>query len=684
LIHLDFEFNKVTHEKVNLVCCCVYDELSNTSLDFWLHKSPEEYARLKNYIETNKDRIFVAYGVSAEARSFYALDIDPYYYKWVDQFLEWRCLTNHNDELNWGHQLVNGVVKYVKKPVEKWKQVEGEDNSGFKHTHSLAEATYKLLKEVRDTEHKTKIRDLIISAPEDFTEEEKICILDYCREDVLYLPKMLNKMVLEYKKLLGTDFNKKELLEEMLLRGKYSALTGVRESIGYPIDYKAVLNFSKQVSAILDDCHRDINRQFPDIMPFKYNKPKQSFSWNQIATKLWLQKNVDTKAWMKTEKGQLSLSLDAWQKRYSYSHDYPEGNFPAQMIRFLKLKQSLNGFMPGGKKNFWDAVGPDQRVRPYMNHYGSQTSRSQPGSTSYLLLKPAWQRAMLLPKKGKAITSIDYGSEEYFISALWYNDRNMIDSYLSGDVYLAFAKEAAIVPKNATKESHKYERDLCKRTVLAISYLMSKYGLADALTDDTGKKHTPDEAQEYIDSFYEVYGDFKQGMEDFYNDYLQGGFAKLSDGWYLWGGNDNKRSVSNWPIQGLGAVIMRKADMLCYEKGLKVVCTLHDALYIEHDWDDLSAVDTLRECMLEAFASEFPHDYETAKQIRLDPFTWGPDYPAPKIEIDSKGKNKRIYETRVTPGGMEIEVGDLYADERAITDYEKFSKYFYDREEDEL
>jgi hypothetical protein len=686
---MDFEFNSTNEEKVNLVCCATYDDRTHERNKWWLLNDEEEKERLSKYVKI-KGNLLYAWAVVAEARSLYSLGMDPTHFPWIDGFLEYKCLSNHSDELNYGKQLVNGVIKSTRKPLPKWeRKSEADSSGGFKPTHSLAEATYKLTGQVRDTEHKTLMRDIILSCDDDLILENKDAIMDYCMEDVEYLPTLHREMVLLYKKRLGRDYDSKDLLGEMCKRGRYAALTGIRESRGYPIDYDKAKNFSDQVPSIIDDCQRDINRQFPDIVPFKYIRRENRFGWNQKATRRWLMANgFSLENWILTDSGikrqreakaakkkfdetdYLSLSLDAWKKHFDYTHSYPEGNFGAQMVRYLKLKQSLNGFDSNPtkkRKSLWDSVGKDKRVRPYMGIYNSQSSRSQPPSTSYLLLKPAWQRALLVPAPGKCITSIDYGSEEFFISALYSDDKKMIEAYLSGDVYLAFAKEAGMAPKNATKASHKAERDACKAAVLGISYLMSKYGLAHKLTNDTGREYTVDEAQEYIDSFKEAYPDFASFQEDYMYDYGIDEYAKLDDGWYIWGDNENHRSVTNFPIQGLGAVIMREADWLAHKAGLHVPCTLHDALYIEHDYGDWEAIDKLTECMREGFAKFFPTNYETARKIKLDPYTWGPDLP----------KNSEI----ITPGGLKVGCSDVYIDERAVSEYDKFSKFFNQGEE---
>jgi hypothetical protein len=193
---------------------------------------------------------------------------------------------------------------------------------------------------------------------------------------------------------------------------------------------------------------------------------------------------------------------------------------------------------------------------------------------------------------------------------------------------------------------------------------MSKYGLANKLTQDTGKIVTVEEAQELINNFYEVYADFKEWQDGLIREYQNKeiDYIKLSDGWYCFGDNPNARSVGNVPVQGEGSCVMRKADFLCHEKGLYAPFTLHDALYIEIDHDDLAAIDTFIECMRDAFVYFFPNHKEAASQVRLDVYAWSKSY-----EEDS---------VLTTPKGNKIDCSNIYVDERSEKEYAQFSKYF--------
>jgi len=589
------------------------------------------------------------------------MGLDPLEFKWIDLFLEYRCLTNHNDELGYGKQLVDGKVKYTERPKPKYLRTEEDVGNGFKPTHSLVEATYKLLGEIRNSEHKNKMRDIIINSPS-FTDEERKAIIDYCEEDVVLLPSLFRKCREWYRKLLGYD--SKTLLEEMELRGRYAAHTAIMESNGYPIDVEKTRNFSKSVDSILEDCQREINSLFPQLKPFKWNTLNQKFRWDQKLTRDWISKNHEVERWMKTDKGELSLSLEAFEKFYSYSHDYPKDILGAQFVRYLKLKQSLYGFSQSkNRKGFWDYFSKvDGRVRAYFNIYGAQSSRSQPGASGFMFLKPAWMRALVIPPEGKAMAGIDYGSQEFFIAGLVTEDQNMIDAYLSGDVYLAFGKQIGMIPKDGTKETHKFQRNLCKAAVLGISFGMTCIGLSAKLTADTGKEVTEEEAQEFIDAFYDAYPNLKEWQDSLEQSYLDGEPIKLPCGWYHWCDNDNMRSVKNVPIQGFGASVMRRAVDIAVKNGCQISFTLHDAIYIEYPIDKPEMVKVLNDAMIEGFAYYFRGRYhELAKKIKLDPFAWSRNY-----EPDSE----------IVVGDYKFPASNLYLDDRALNDYQKFSKYF--------
>jgi DNA polymerase I len=311
-----------------------------------------------------------------------------------------------------------------------------------------------------------------------------------------------------------------------------------------------------------------------------------------------------------------------------------------------------------------DFVGSDDRCRAYLNPYGSQTGRYQPKATQFIFLKSAWTRGIVQPTPGKVIVGIDYGSQEFLLQGLLGKDKAMLKAYQSGDVYLYFAKLAGAVPWEGTKKEYPEERNLFKAVTLAMGYGMGVPALAMTLSQRLGREVLEVEAKEYKDLFqttYPDYADFAHNLK--YVDYPQDEMLRVKDGWTMFGDNMNSLSVGNFPLQGAGAVIARKAIALCQDAGLNVIFPLHDALYVELDIGDWDKIDLICEKMIEACAAAFEEPLDTiAKElIRLDIDVWGPELEEGEM---------------TTPMGNNCTIKKIYIDPRGKAEYEKYSKYF--------
>lgn len=673
-VYVDFEFNGTAERDLNLVCCSttvIFDGGGEEKKDWWLQHCMFSQEMLKHYLHGHRNKTFFSWSVEAEARSMLALGLDVLKFNFIDLYFEYRMLQNHNWDLLHGDQLIDGKVKKTHPYGEKGKA-------------NLSAATYKLLNIIIDTDEKNAMRDIIIRGNAEEIEADKDAIMLYCRHDTDHLPSLAAAILAYYPKVIPKK-HLDSLADEAILRGNYAARTAKMMEIGYPVNVEWLNNFAGNVPSVIETCQRNINSQFSEEWkPFRWNKKEQRFSLNEGVVKQWIKVKHGRKTgtldsrgrdiyevdWELTKTGDISLALDSWTKKYHYTHDYPENNMGAQMVRFLKLKQAMNGFNPNAEKSIFQNLGSDGRIRPYFNPYGAQSSRTQPGSTAFIFLKPAWMRSLVQPPKGKAIGDYDYSSEEFLLSALCSRDQKMLDAYKSGDVYLAFGKMIGWIPQDGTKQSHKFERDVCKSLVLGLSYLMTKYGLAHKLTEDTGKLFTEDEAQELVKQFEETFQDFADWRTELIATYGDEGHIRLPCGWFMFGDNDNFRSVGNVPIQGLGSCIMRKAVCLAQDAGLKVIFTLHDAIYIEYDTEDYAALDTLKRCMEEAFVFYFEGEMkEAAKMVRVDGNTWSPDYEEGEI---------------LTPFGDKVPCSNIFIDPRAIREYGLYNRYMREGLGDDL
>ena len=650
---VDFEFNKVTEAKLNLVCCAIL--VDGEIHKFWLHKDDtNSLERLNQFINNLNDEgyIFVGFATEAEASSFISMGLNPVMFKWIDLHIEVKMLYNHNMALSTGKHLVDGKVIWIK-PF-----------SGVKPKTNLASSLYKFCGVMIDTEHKEEMRKLIISEPEDFTEQEQNSIMEYCASDVKYLPQLFEAIQKNLVKFIPRSLQA-NLPKEMLWRGEYSARTAIMVRHGTPINMEWARNLADNVPLVLTECIQDINSQF-DSHPFRFDKKECRYIMDTKMLRSWVETLPFKNQWKLTDNKQYSLALEAFEDHFHFRHEFPRGNLGAQMVRYLKLKQSLSSFnFKDGQKEstFFDYIGSDNYSRPYMNHYGAQSSRTQPKSSGFLFLKSAWMRSICQPPKGYAIGGIDYSSQEFLLSAVCSQDQKMIDAYKGGDVYLYYGKGIGLIPPEGTKKTHGAERDLCKSTVLGLSYLMTKVGLSKKLTADTGRFVSEDEADDLVNKFDALFNVFSSWRGDVISHYETAGYLRLPDGFFMFKDNPSFRSAANMPLQGAGAAIMRKAVQLAQDKGLKIIFTLHDAIYLMSKQENiLTDMDILRDCMKEAFCFYFTGKAkEDASIIRLDGKIWGPD----------------CYEGEVvTNTGFSIESSKIHVDKRSQEEYNRFSKYF--------
>lgn len=691
---IDFEYNESNEKYLNLVCssASVVDKNFNKldSKNIWMYNRPSGKAKLQEYIDEVTKKYgrpsVVCWSANAEGRSFIAAEINPRDHLWIDLQAEYKMLLNHWHKYMYGEQIISGKLVTTMPPSEKFQMTEDEQKKAYanKPQSNLVSAVFKLLGERIDSEHKDYMRDIIIRNDKDEILSNKQEILEYCESDIKYLPMMLKEILDIYKKVnshLGIDINRKEIF----WRGRSVVNTAIMENNGYPVKFEWAKNFTKNVPAMQLAICEDIQSQFPEGEgPFAFDGPKAKANNGYLTDlvtprrrikywKEWIKQNCNTKKWLKTgtknkitgEYG-LSTSYEAWNRYFNVPrHSHERGNFPHQVVRYLNFNKNLNGFLPAkkGKAKFIDFFGEDERVRGYLNSYGSQSARWQPKAVSFLFLKSAHLRSMCVPKPGRFVLGIDYSQQEFLISALLSGDENMIEAYKTGDVYLHTAKLAGAVPWDGKKSDYKKERDIYKAVTLAISYMMSCYGLSDTLSESLKRVVDHDEAQDFIDAFYEAFPDFSTFMEEqVVNAYESKQYMKLADGWVMFGDNNNFRSYGNCPIQGMGSCILRKALDSTIAEGLTPIFPLHDALYIEADIKDRDAViKKFTKIMKQSFAYYFKDKEMVENIIRTDANIWGPDCENETLMV----------------GDIEVKSQDIYVDERSVEEYERFKKYMF-------
>ena len=194
-------------------------------------------------------------------------------------------------------------------------------------------------------------------------------------------------------------------------------------------------------------------------------------------------------------------------------------------------------------------------------------------------------RSLIRPRPGRSIAYIDYVQQEFGIAAALSSDAAMMEAYQSGDAYLAFAKQAGSAPPDATKATHGDTRQLFKVVSLGVQYGMGQATLARSLAVTEAR------ARELLRLHRETYPTYWKWSQAAIDHAMLYGSIHTVFGWNLHVGLDpNSRSLSNFPVQGNGAEILRLACSRLTEAGVEACALIHDAVLIEADSDKIDDV----------------------------------------------------------------------------------------------
>lgn len=692
MVFLDFEFNGVSERQLNLICVSVTYKGHTNSL--WLEGDEVAKNRFRSFIEAHKHETFVAYNVIAEGHSLASLGFDPLSFRWVDLYLEYTMLQNCNNKFLYGRQLKKGQ-EIVTEPKPRWyKELEEEINGWedgkelskkLKEKHlgryaegeaNLVACIYKLLNIVTDSEHKTKMRRLIIAGGP-FSEEDKVNILKYCDSDTKLLPDLYKEIVAKQKEPEVTD-------EERYFRGRVGAICAKITAEGYPVDVEKVKIFQENLPIAIFDLCETINKTTNTSL-FVWKPNRDVFQLNKSV----LQNEIDSRfkdVWPKTATGKYKLDSDTFDQMLGVKHAYNPKDVLEQYVRYTHFNSSTSSMKKQeGEGNFLSACGKDDRIRPWLGPYGAQSARFTPGAKHFLFLKSAWMRALCVPKKGKVIIGMDYSQQEFLLQGCISLDEKIYETYSFGDIYEDFGRKTGIVTEERGSELFKIQRSAAKAAVLGMGYGMQKHSLSRKITKDTkdAMVTTPEKAQEIINSYYSLYSTYKKYKETVLRDYKLKGYLKLKDGWVMYGDNPSDLSVLNVPIQGMGSCILRKALELCYYNDLVPIIPLHDALYIESDLENLETdISKLHKVMKEASGFYFEGTAkEWASSVRVDAEVWGPDIEPNLIWNESKKQYQNI---PIKIQGIKVLKQNLHVDERSETEYESYKKYFEVKTKEEI
>src|SRR5262249_30503423 len=138
-----------------------------------------------------------------------------------------------------------------------------------------------------------------------------------------------------------------------------------------------------------------------------------------------------------------------------------------------------------------------------------------------------WLRGLVSPPPGYGVAYIDWSQQEFGIAAALSGDPAMLAAYETGDVYMAFAKQAGAIPKDATTEKHATQREQFKQCVLAVQYGQGEDGLAQRI----GRPRAV--ARELLQFHHQTYKTFWRWSDAALDRAMLTGSLNTVFGWYV-------------------------------------------------------------------------------------------------------------------------------------------------------
>ena len=409
------------------------------------------------------------------------------------------------------------------------------------------------IKTISETQ-KGVYRDLIVNNYPNYTDTEKQKIIEYNVSDVVENEALFLAQVAEFEKR-NPIF--KTTLSQALFHGKANAVVAKIERNGVPVNY---------------ELYSDMEKYFPQIKAQEIEELKKAADvyvgdkWNNKKFEIFLDKLGLLKDWPRTKSGQIAKDD---RTLYRYSSQYPV----IQQIReskFIIEAKNLKGYV----------VGKDKRSRTALKMFGTITGRTNPSTATNPFGAPRRMRNIIGTTKDKIIVYADWKSQEAVIQGALSNDPNIKKGVATGDIYLSTAKLAKAVPESGIRKDYGPERDLYKQTYLAIGYGQTEFGLKIKLNISTA------EAAYLLSVLKRVYPTYFKWIDEHMKYCVARGYFETKFGWRFYVSDKesvNPRSLMNWPLQGHGSEILRRAIIDLDRAGYEISMPVHDACLIHMD-----------------------------------------------------------------------------------------------------
>lgn len=456
-------------------------------------------------------------------------------------------------------------------------------------------------------EEKDSSRYIIINNT-NYTAEQWKIIEEYNRADVRATIQLFHKLQEQWAKWGIKNY-------EVLARGEFSAAVArsFYTTKGFPIDVEYLKIIEDNSETICNGVREATNKALGvEIYKKKKAKGVWSYVFSNSAFAVLIENLGLGERWKKTKTGKYSTEEEVLLQEI-------EGFVSENKTLLVTLHEAMQTIKVLSKKkesylsNFLTADG---HINPPPFPFHQKSSRSSPKpSKGFILNLSPWLRTLIKPKPGRCFIGCDWGKQEMVIAGTLSKDPVYLGDVTKGDIYLEMAKLCGeeYCPASATKKTHGALRDKFKGIVLGIQYGKGLKSLQQDMrvifgVDDSEALRI---ATNLMNNHKQKYPGYWEWITDVMADSMPGvpirgavrsnnvGAYITIDGWYYFTSNKTRPTqLMNIPLQSNGAAIMRRGYIHAVNAGLDVVCSLHDALYIDSSLDmEKENLYTLKSCM---------------------------------------------------------------------------------------
>ena len=552
-IGIDCEFSFDADNEFFLVCAAVTHE-DGATRTWWM----DEMGAFKEYLLAHKEDTFVAHNIeTAEGYMFQSLGLRPTRFKWEDTLLMSRIAYNECS-VHARHDLASCLKRTLHIELDEENKHENQMLCVWKQDCTWAEHLAKL-------------------------EENKERLLQYCLSDTTHLCRLAANLERQIKVVRRVPLDKADLL----MPERRSKYYGFLSAYASEISWAGIPLNPERVRRLLDNAPKAMSAAqtvFEQKYPGTFRLVGKKLTKNVVVCREYAGKVYGSKP-PKTATGNISLASE-------YTKDHKDLNdFLGDYYNLDKKCRALASFSKPSREKNWLGMYLPKRgvVRPRLNMLGTQTGRcgSKP-STGFIYTMGKTFRGLIDPPEGYVVVELDYHSEEIGCQAYLTGDKTMAEMYEGPDYYTSIAQRL----DPTVKDKHDPKRKKYK-----VISLMSNYGCGAAhlaeiagIPENEAKKILAD-----LKGMFSVYWNYVRRTSNNHS-------LSFSDGFKIKKSSSSKAtSIGNWPFQGIGALILRKLLIKLWQKKIRVVAPIHDAIAFmapEATWQAVSA--TVAQAMRDA------------------------------------------------------------------------------------